>query len=131
MPAAVSQRRSVLIAAGVAYAAVFSAFALIPAEVGLGHMFYIPVALVALVTSPLWGAAAGALAALLYCLGVVAHAKVPSADIVTTSTLIRLLTYSATGITIELPAIAMIRFSTTLATLRPAVFGAITPSSSM
>jgi len=100
MPAAVSQRRTVLVAAGIAYAVVFAAFVLIPAEVGLGHMFYLPVALVAVVTSPLWGAGAGALAAFLYCLGVVAHAEVPSADIVTTSTLIRLLTYSATGIAI-------------------------------
>jgi GGDEF domain-containing protein len=100
MPAAISQRRIVLVAAAIAYAAVFATFALVPAEVGLGHMFYIPVALVALVTAPLWGAAAGALAALLYCLGVIAHADVPSAEIITTSTLIRLITYSATGITI-------------------------------
>jgi GGDEF domain-containing protein len=100
MPAAVSQRRTVLVAAAFAYAVVFAAFALVPAEIGLGHMFYLPVALVALVTAPLWGAAAGALAAILYCLGVIAHAEVPSAEIVTTSTLIRLLTYSATGIAI-------------------------------
>ena len=100
MPAAISQRRIVLVAAAIAYAAVFATFALVPAEVGLGHMFYIPVALVALVTAPLWGAAAGALAALLYCLGVIAHAEVPSTEIITTSTLIRLITYSATGITI-------------------------------
>jgi GGDEF domain-containing protein len=100
MPAAISQRRIVLVAAAIAYAAVFATFALVPAEVGLGHMFYIPVALVALVTAPLWGAAAGALAALLYCLGVIAHADVPSTEIITTSTLIRLITYSATGITI-------------------------------
>lgn len=100
MPAAISQRRIVLVAAAIAYAAVFATFALVPAEVGLGHMFYIPVALVALVTAPLWGAAAGALAAFLYCLGVIAHAEVPSTEIITTSTLIRLITYSATGITI-------------------------------
>lgn len=100
MPAAVSQRTTVLLAAAIAYAGVFATFALVPAEVGLGHMFYLPVALVALVTAPLWGAAAGALAAFLYCLGVIAHAEVPSTEIITTSTLIRLITYSATGITI-------------------------------
>jgi GGDEF domain-containing protein len=102
MPAAVSisQRRPVLVAAGTAFATTFVAFALTPADVGLGHLFYLPVALVALVTSPLWGAAAGTLAAGLYCLAVLAHTNVPSADILTTNTLVRLLTYSAAGVAI-------------------------------
>jgi GGDEF domain-containing protein len=102
MPAAASQRRTLLVAAAIAYTAVFGAFVLIPADVGLGHLFYLPVALVALATSPLWGAAAGALAAALYCLAVVAHAGVPSADLLTTNTLVRLITYSATGVAIGL-----------------------------
>jgi GGDEF domain-containing protein len=84
-----------------AYAVVFSVFAFLPVtDIGLGHFFYLPVALVALVTSPLWGAAAGIVAAALYCIGVVVHPEVPSADVLTTGTLIRLITYSSTGVAI-------------------------------
>jgi GGDEF domain-containing protein len=101
MPAAVSQRRTVLFAAAIAYALVFATFVVVPTnDFGIGHLFYVPVALVALVTSPLWGTAAGAFSAGLYCAGVLAHPKVPPAEILTTNTLIRLLTYGATGFAI-------------------------------
>ena len=90
-----------LITAITAYVVVFCVFAFLPvAEIGLGHFFYIPVALVALVTSPLWGGVAGIVGAALYCVGVIVHPDVPSAEVLTMGTLIRLITYSATGITI-------------------------------
>lgn len=97
MPAAI-QSRFVLAAAAVVFAAGFVAFALIPTDdVGIPHVFYIAIALVAAVTGPLWGAAAGALAAALYCIGMIVHPIVPSAEILTGGTLVRLATYACTG----------------------------------
>ena len=97
MPAAI-QPRVVLGAATVVYAAVFAAFALVPTDdFGIPHVFYVAIALVAVVTGPLWGAAAGAAAAALYCIGMIVHPIVPSAEILTGGTLVRLGTYSATG----------------------------------
>jgi diguanylate cyclase (GGDEF)-like protein len=88
----------VLGTAAAVYAAVFVAFALIPADdVGIPHVFYIAIALVAAVTGPLWGAVAGAVAAALYCIGMIVHPIVPSAEILTGGTLVRLGTYAATG----------------------------------
>ena len=97
MPVAI-QSRVVLAAAAVVFAAGFVAFALIPADdVGIPHVFYVAIALVAAVTGPLWGAAAGALAAALYCIGMIVHPIVPSAEILTGGTLVRLATYACTG----------------------------------
>lgn len=96
MPAAI-QPRVVLGAAAVLYAAVFVAFAIIPIDFGIPHVFYVAIALVAVVTGPLWGAAAGAAAAALYCIGMIVHPVVPSAEILTGGTLVRLATYGCTG----------------------------------
>jgi diguanylate cyclase (GGDEF)-like protein len=97
MPAAI-QPRVVLGAAAVLYAAVFAAFAVIPTDdVGIPHVFYVAIALVAVVTGPLWGALAGAAAAALYCIGMIVHPIVPSAEILTGGTLVRLATYGCTG----------------------------------
>lgn len=97
MPAAI-QPRLVLGAAVVVFAAVFAAFAVLPYDdVGIPHVFYVGIALVAVVTGPLWGATAGILAAALYCFGMIVHPVVPSAEILTTATFVRLVTYSCTG----------------------------------
>jgi diguanylate cyclase (GGDEF)-like protein len=64
---------------------------------GLGHFFYIPIALVALVTGPKFGAAAGAAGAGLYALAIVLNPALPSFDAITISTPIRLLTFAASG----------------------------------
>lgn len=97
MPAAI-QPRVVLGAAAVLYAAVFAAFALVPIDdFGIPHVFYVAIALVAVVTGPFWGAAAGAAAAALYCIGMIVHPIVPSAEILTSGTLVRLATYGCTG----------------------------------
>ncbi len=98
MPAASAHRRAVLLAAAFSFTLVFAAFVLVDAhEVGLPHFFYVPVVLVALVTRPTVGVAAGVLAAGLYCLGVVVHPGIPSAEVLTAGTLVRLLTFSGTG----------------------------------
>src|SRR5687768_2186020 len=64
---------------------------------GLGHFFYIPIALVALVTGPRLGAIAGAGAAALYALAIVLNPALPSFDVITVSTPIRLFTFAASG----------------------------------
>ena len=64
-------RRVVLALAAAAYAGVFAAFVFVETPgLGLGHFFYIPICLVALVSDEVRGALAGVLAAGLYLLAV-------------------------------------------------------------
>ena len=67
---------------------------------GLGHLFYLPIALAALASSSKLGGASGLLATVLWCVGIVANADMPSHDVLTTSTGIRALTYVSSGILI-------------------------------
>ena len=65
MPAAHTNRLFAA-TAGAIYAAVFAAFLLFEHPgLGLGHFFYLAIALVALGFGPFWGAAAGSLATVL------------------------------------------------------------------
>jgi diguanylate cyclase len=64
---------------------------------GLGHFFYLPIALIAVVRGPYVGALAGAIAALLYALAIYANPSIPTVELVTVSTPIRLLTYATCG----------------------------------
>lgn len=90
--------RAFVVTAAAIYAAVFSAFLLFERPgLGIGHFYYLAIALVALAAGPLWGAAAGALATTLYALGVFINHTVPSSEIYTLSTPIRLLNYVAIG----------------------------------
>jgi diguanylate cyclase (GGDEF)-like protein len=96
--AGVLNRRLVLIVAAPVYLGVFSAFVLFEQPgLGIGHFFYVPICLVALVTDELLGAAAGLLGALLYVLAVVVTPQMPSADVITSSTVIRLVTFTTVG----------------------------------
>ena len=84
--------------AGLAYVAVFAAF--VPLEepgLGIGHFYYVAIALVALGLGPAWGATAGVLATALYATGVMLNNAVPVSDLYTISTPIRLVTYVAIG----------------------------------
>src|SRR4051812_37814826 len=66
---------------------------------GIGHLFYIPIVLVAFSTGPLLGGGAGALAALLYNIGIVINPRLPS-TLEVEQTLIRLLTFVTIGVLI-------------------------------
>jgi diguanylate cyclase (GGDEF)-like protein len=91
-------RRLVLVLAAPVYAGVFAAFVLVERPgLGIGHFFYIPICLVALASDEFLGAAAGVLAAALYAAGVYITPLVPTASILTTSTLIRLVTFTGIG----------------------------------
>jgi diguanylate cyclase (GGDEF)-like protein len=92
------RRGPVIVMAGIGYAAVFVAFVLVEHPgLGVGHFFYLPVCLVALATDAVGGAAAGLLAAGLYCLAVVADPRIPTRDALTTSTGIRAVTFALVG----------------------------------
>lgn len=80
------------------YAAVFVAFCAAERPgLGLGHFFYLAIALVALGYGPLWGALAGALATALYSVGTVLNQSVPSSELFTVSAPVRLVNFIAMG----------------------------------
>jgi diguanylate cyclase (GGDEF)-like protein len=88
----------VLSVAVASYVAVFTVFVLAESPgLGVGHFFYLPICLVALVTDEFLGMAAGALAAGLYAGAVVIDPRVPSALALTDATLIRLATFTLVG----------------------------------
>jgi diguanylate cyclase (GGDEF)-like protein len=96
--AGVINRRLVLVLAAPVYAGVFAAFVLFERPgLGIGHLFYVPICLVALSSDELRGAAAGLVASALYVLALVITPHMPTADILTSSSLIRLATYTSMG----------------------------------
>lgn len=91
-------RRVVLALAATAYAGVLAAFIFIETPgLGIGHFFYIPICLVALVTDEVIGAAAGVTAALVYLVGIELAPHVPTGTPLTGATGIRLVTYMLVG----------------------------------
>jgi diguanylate cyclase (GGDEF)-like protein len=98
MPAATSHRRLAIFTAIGLYGLVFAALLLYEQPgLGLGHFFYLPVALVALTTGPRLGALAGAAAAALYALAFMLSPQLAATDIVTAGAAIRLLPFAASG----------------------------------
>lgn len=98
MDAALSHRGAVLLAAFASYALIAAAYLTFEVPgLGIGHLFYLPIVLVAIVTGPLIGAGAGVLATLLYVLCVILNHRIPSADALTASTAIRAVTFVAGG----------------------------------
>lgn len=99
MPAATTHRRLLFATALVGYAVVFTCFTLfeIPG-LGLGHFFYIPVALLALACGTWAGFFGGTLAAALYALAIVLTPRLPTRDVITYATAIRFVTFSSCGI---------------------------------
>jgi diguanylate cyclase (GGDEF)-like protein len=84
--------------AAVIYVTVFALFLLIEHPgLGIGHFYYLAIALVALGFGPVLGAAAGMLATLLYTVGVYFNHAVPSSEILTLATPIRMVNYLAIG----------------------------------
>jgi len=80
------------------YAAVFAGFLLLEHPgLGVGHFYYLAIALVALGLGPFWGAAAGCMATVLYAAGVLLNNAMPTTEIFTLSTPIRLVNYVAIG----------------------------------
>jgi diguanylate cyclase (GGDEF)-like protein len=96
--AGVLNRRLVLVLAAPAYAGVFTAFVILEQPgLGIANFFLVPICLVALVTDELRGAAAGLVAAGLYVIAVVVTPQMPTAEVVTWSSVIRLVMYASVG----------------------------------
>ena len=94
----VGGRRLVLAAAAIGYAGVFLGFVFWESPgLGIGHLFVVPICLVALVTNELIGALAGVLATALYVLSVVEAPEIASSQALTSASLIRLVAYVAVG----------------------------------
>jgi diguanylate cyclase (GGDEF)-like protein len=101
MPAAISHRRLVLAVGFAGYAITFGAFlAFEQPGLGVGHFYYLCVALVALATGPIGGVAGGILADVLYGAGIVLNPHIPPADVLSSSTEIRFVTYTLMGLLI-------------------------------
>ena len=101
MPAATFHRRLLVALAIVLYVLVFAVFVLFEVPgLGLGHFFYIPVALLALACGTRLGLLGGALATGLYALAIVLTPRLPTGDVLTAATAIRCLTYSSCGVLI-------------------------------
>jgi diguanylate cyclase (GGDEF)-like protein len=96
--AAASHRRLLISLALALYAAVFAAFWLFEVPgLGVGHFFYLPVALLALAAGMWAGIGGGIVAAGLYVLAIFATPRVPTRDALTSATVIRVITYCSVG----------------------------------
>jgi diguanylate cyclase (GGDEF)-like protein len=101
MPAAWLERRLLIATAVTLYSAVFIAFVLFEVPgLGLGHFFYIPVALLALAGGTRFGLLGGGVDAVLYALAIAVTPRVPTQDVLTLAMAIRLVTYSSCGLLI-------------------------------
>jgi diguanylate cyclase (GGDEF)-like protein len=98
VPAATHHRRLLIATAVELYAIVFMVFVAFEVPgLGLGHFFYIPVALLALACGTRIGFAGGVLAAVLYALAIAVTPRLPTHDLLQPATAIRLFTYSSCG----------------------------------
>lgn len=91
------QRLTLLVLAALLYAAITGVFIRFEHPgLGIGHLFYIPIVLVAFATGPLVGGSAGVLAAVLYNAGIIINPHLPS-TLELEQTVIRLLVFVAIG----------------------------------
>jgi diguanylate cyclase (GGDEF)-like protein len=82
------------------YAVVTAAFLVLERPgLGIGHFYYVPIALIALASGPLWGATAGTVATVLYSAGIIINPFLPS-TLQFEETMIRLLTFASLGVLI-------------------------------
>jgi len=96
--AATLHRRVPIVIALALYAGVFAMFFVFERPgLGIGHMFYVPVVLLALALGLRGGIAGGLLAGGLYALAIVITPRLPVRDVVTVATAIRLVTYTTVG----------------------------------
>ena len=96
-PAALPNRLFVLLSALV-FVGVFVALVVFERPgLGIGHFFYVAIALLALSIGPWYGAAGGVLATGLFSLAITVNHDVPTYELYTISTPIRLVTYVSIG----------------------------------
>jgi diguanylate cyclase (GGDEF)-like protein len=99
VPAATTQRRLLLAIALLSFAIVFTCVVLFEVPgLGLGHFFYIPVALLALAGGTWASLFGGSLAAAFYALAIVVTPRLPTRDALTYATAIRFMTFTSCGV---------------------------------
>jgi diguanylate cyclase (GGDEF)-like protein len=97
-----AHRWTLLAAAAASYALVTVAFIEFERPgLGIGHFYYLPIALAAFASGPVIGGTAGVLAAVLYSAGVIINPHLPS-TLELEQTLIRLITFATLGVLIGL-----------------------------
>jgi diguanylate cyclase (GGDEF)-like protein len=99
VPAAASHQRAFLLAASaVLYPLIFAAFMLFEKPgLGVGHFYYVPVAMLALAEGAAWGAAAGIAATGFYTVGTVLNPHIATSEVLTAGSIVRLITYTSMG----------------------------------
>jgi diguanylate cyclase (GGDEF)-like protein len=96
--AAISHRYVLFTTALSAYVVIFAAFLFFEVPgLGIAHCYYLPVAALAMTGGPLRGFLAGVIACFLYTFGILFNPDIPSAEILSASAGIRLVTYTAMG----------------------------------
>jgi diguanylate cyclase (GGDEF)-like protein len=101
MPAAMKHRGLFLCAAVLAYGLTFVAFMVFEKPgLGIGHFYYLSVAMLAVGGGARVGIIAGMAATALYAVGIIFNPHIPPTEVPTTSTLIRLVTFVASGVLI-------------------------------
>jgi diguanylate cyclase (GGDEF)-like protein len=99
--AATSHRRLLVLSALTLFGLVFASFVLFEVPgLGIGHFFYVPVALLALALGVRAGFAAGVVATGLYALAIVVTPRLPVRELLTAATAIRFVTYGTVGVLI-------------------------------
>ena len=96
---AAHQHRSLVLGCAIAsFALVFAAFVLFEVPgLGIAHLFYLPVAALALTGGVRRGVLAGALAVTLFTAGVIVNPNISPSELLTLSTPLRFLTYATMG----------------------------------
>jgi diguanylate cyclase (GGDEF)-like protein len=98
VPSATFHRRLLIACSAGLFAGVFLGFVFFEVPgLGIGHFYYIPVALLALAAGTWAGIAGGLLATGLYVLSIFVTPRVPTHEALTSATLIRTITYSSCG----------------------------------
>ncbi len=97
---AAGTHRQILVGASLlSFAGIFIAFLTFERPgMGIGHFFYLSIALFALAAGPVFGAVAGLLAVSLYTAGIILNPDLPPTDALTASAGIRLVTYTGMGV---------------------------------
>ena len=92
-------RRGLLLSSALSGVGIFLAFVFYERPgLGIGHFFYVSIMLAALATGPLAGAAAAAIATVMFAIGIIVNPHIPPSEVLTTSTGIRFITYMTVGI---------------------------------
>jgi GGDEF domain-containing protein len=92
-------RRGLLLLSALSGGLVFASFVLWERPgLGIGHFYYVCIMLAALATGPIAGATAATVATGLFAAGLLINPHIPSSEVLTTSTGIRLLTYMTVGV---------------------------------